>query len=121
MPRSPGKPCPTPGCPGLVRKGACSTCSRQAEQRRGSAAARGYTGQHVDRFRAQVLRAQPWCVLCLPARREPSTVADHWPRSRRQLVAEGLDPNDPQYGRGICHVHHSRETARHQPGGFAAR
>jgi 5-methylcytosine-specific restriction protein A len=48
-------------------------------------------------------------------------VADHYPLSRRELVAQGLDADDSQYGRGLCHRHHSQETARLQPGGFNAR
>jgi 5-methylcytosine-specific restriction protein A len=57
------------------------------------------------------------CVLCGAAL---ATVADHWPRSRRQLVAAGLDADDPQYGRGLCASCHGTETANNpdQAGGF---
>ncbi|WP_433406947.1 hypothetical protein [Streptomyces sp. CA-146814] len=44
--------------------------------------------------------------------------ADHWPLSKRELVARGLDEHDPRRGRGLCHSCHSSETARHQPGGW---
>jgi 5-methylcytosine-specific restriction protein A len=47
-----------------------------------------------------------------------STVADHWPLSRRELEDQGLDPNDPQHGRGLCKHCHDMETARNQPGGW---
>jgi 5-methylcytosine-specific restriction protein A len=57
------------------------------------------------------------CVLCGV---QFSTVADHYPLSRRELVELGLNPNDPQYGRGLDHRCHSIETARNQPGGFTA-
>jgi len=30
----------------------------------------------------------------------------------------GLDPNDPQYGRGICKACHDAKTARSKPAGF---
>jgi 5-methylcytosine-specific restriction protein A len=50
----------------------------------------------------------------------PATVADHWPKSRKQLEAEGLDPNEPSYGRGLCASCHGKETAKHQPGGWNA-
>lgn len=102
--------------------GACPTCrSRaraQAERARGSTTQQGYTGEHVTRFRAQVLARDPTCVLCGDA---PSTDADHWPRSRKELLAAGCDPNDPQYGRGLCSACHKNETARRQPGGWNRR
>jgi 5-methylcytosine-specific restriction protein A len=46
--------------------------------------------------------------------------ADHWPLSRRELTEQGLDPDDPRHGRGLCARCHSSETARHQPGGWNA-
>jgi len=64
-----------------------------------------------------VLDRDPICVLC---RLAASTVADHWPTSRRDLEAAGLDPNDPARGRGLCKPCHDRETARNQPGGWNA-
>lgn len=112
--------CPTPRCHHLTRGGRCDTCRTAAEQQRGTAEQRGYGRQHRTRFRAGVLARDPTC-------RYPdgcgarSTVADHWPRSRRDLVALGLDPDDPQHGRGLCATHHSQETARLQPGGWNAR
>ncbi|MFV2094839.1 hypothetical protein ACFHW1_05020 [Micromonospora sp. LOL_014] len=51
----------------------------------------------------------------------PSTVADHWPRDRRELVAAGLDADDPQYGRGLCARCHNQHTAVAQPGGWHSR
>ncbi|CRK55446.1 hypothetical protein [Alloactinosynnema sp. L-07] len=42
---------------------------------------------------------------------DPSTVADHWPLTRRELVAQGLDPDHPARGRGLCGRCHSRVTA----------
>lgn len=96
MPRRP-KPTPTP-------------------DERPSPARRGYD-QHHRRFRAAVLTRDPTCVLCGTA---PSRHADHHPRSRQQLQALGLDPNDPSHGRGLCHSCHSRETALNQPGGWNA-
>jgi len=58
------------------------------------------------------------CVLCNEAL---STVADHWPLSRRELSARGMDPDDPQYGRGLCDHCHNQETAANQPGGWNAQ
>ena len=99
--------------------GKCPDCQAAAEhtldQRRGSARQRGYNREHETRFRATVLQRDPICVLCRTA---PSTVADHYPTSRRDLEQQGLDPNDPQYGRGLCNTCHGRETAKRQPGGW---
>lgn len=111
------KVCNGKGCPVLVDQGVrlCPSCARATEQSRGSAKARGYGRRHRRRFREGVLARDPICVLCM---RRPSTEADHYPRSRRELVADGLDADDPQHGRGLCKPCHSAETAAHQPGGF---
>jgi len=111
--------CPTPGCPSRVTtSGQCARCRAAAEQRRGTPHQRGYGTVHRHRFRAGVLARDPTCVLCKAA---PSTVADHWPLSRRELVAQGLDADDDQYGRGLCKRCHDRHTAAAQPGGWNAR
>ena len=91
--------------------GRCRRCHAQvrklSDSRRGDSTQRGYGTEHRQRFRAGVLKANPWCVLC----GQKATVADHWPRSRRQLEAASEDPNDPQYGRGLCASCHGKETA----------
>ncbi len=81
---------------------------------RGGPAHRGYGKAHRNEFREQVLAREPFCRLC----HAPSTDADHWPRSRRELEAAGADPNDPRHGRGLCRPCHSAETAVNQPGGW---
>ena len=69
-----------------------------------------------------MLTRDPLCVICLRAGRTVvSTVADHWPVDRRELVARGMDPDDPSGGRGLCASCHGKETAIHQPGGWANR
>ncbi|MEU8131949.1 hypothetical protein [Streptodolium elevatio] len=51
----------------------------------------------------------------------PATVADHFPSSRRQLIAAGVaDPDAPERLRALCSPCHNRETAKRQPGGWAA-
>jgi len=116
--------CSTPGCPALVTSGRCSGCTQAAEQRRGSATSRGYGRRHRTRFRAQVLARDPLCVCTSPDCGHgercyaPSTVADHHPRDRRELVRLGLDPDDPDHGRGLCASCHGRHTAAAQPGGW---
>ena len=110
------KVCPTPGCPTLTPGGRCDECRTRAEQERGTAAQRGYGHRHRTLFRPRVLaRAGHICQLCGTA---IATVADHYPRSRRELEDAGLNPNDPQYGRALCKPCHDRETAIHQPGGW---
>ncbi|MET7300727.1 hypothetical protein [Embleya sp. NPDC005575] len=68
-------------------------------------------------MRRAYLYANPWCALCSAA----ATVADHFPLSRRVLVDQGVaDPDAPERLRPLCVRCHNRETARHQPGGWAA-
>jgi 5-methylcytosine-specific restriction protein A len=107
--------CNVSGCPTLTPKPRCPEHERQAERTRGTAAQRGYGTEHRKRFREGVLAKHPFCQVC---RRTRSTVADHWPLSKRELDEQGMDSNDPQHGRGLCHTCHSVETAQHQPGGF---
>ena len=119
------KVCSTKGCPELTASGRCDGCQAQAEQQRGTAAQRGYDAKHRRTFRNAVLRKNPLCVCtdqthdnhgtqCLRA----STVADHHPLSRKELVGAGLNPNDPKHGRGLCKPCHDRHTAEAQPGGW---
>jgi 5-methylcytosine-specific restriction protein A len=112
--------CNVSGCPalGAWARGRCDDHERQAEQRRGTPAQRGYGMAHRKRFREGVLAKHPYCQVC---RRARSTVADHYPLSKRELDDAGMDSNDPQHGRGLCFVCHSKETAVHQPGGWNAR
>ncbi|GAA2227243.1 hypothetical protein GCM10010430_03260 [Kitasatospora cystarginea] len=110
--------CTVPGCPEYTTGGRCEDHRREAEQRRGTARQCGYDRTHEREFRAAVLARDPVCVLCRTA---PSKHADHYPLSRRELVAADRDPNDPSSGRGLCASRHGQETARHQPGGWANR
>ena len=113
--------CPVAGCAALTDSGRCEKHRRESDRARGTAAQRGYGGRGHASFRADVLARDPICVLCeAEGKTRLATVADHYPLSRRELVAQGLDPNDPNHGRGLCKPHHDRETARHQPGGWAA-
>lgn len=127
MPRA-WSPCPTPGCPEVTPpgQGRCQDCKAEAEQRRGTAKQRGYGKAHRSRFREGVLARDCYCVcrgcdshagLCA----KPSTVADHHPLSRRELVAQGMDPDNPNNGRGLCESCHNKSTAKLQPGGWNAR
>lgn len=117
MPRRTGwRVCSQPGCGEFTDQGGrCSDCRAKAEKKRGTARQRGYGREHERKFRPAVLARDSMCVLC---RKAPSVHADHHPLSRRELVEKGLDPNDPQYGRGLCQQCHAKETAKAQPGGF---
>ena len=39
-----------------------------------------------------------------------ATHADHHPLSRRELEAQGHNPNDPAHGRALCERHHNQHT-----------
>ncbi len=107
--------CSIAGCPEIYPRDQGSRCvkhRREADRARGD---RGYSSRGHRYFREQVLVRDPVCALCNAAE---ATVADHYPHSRRELIDAGLNPNDPQYGRGLCVRCHNRETAQHQPGGW---
>lgn len=111
--------CSVPGCPELTKGGRCADHQRAAEQQRGSAAQRGYGGRAWRVARRAVLRRDPVCVLC---HKQFATVADHWPTSRRDLLAAGVaDPDAPHRLRALCASCHGSETAREQPGGWNRR
>jgi 5-methylcytosine-specific restriction enzyme A len=59
-------------------------------------------------FRAAVLARDPICTRCELA---ASTVVGHYPLSRRELIEQDLDPNDPERGRGLCRRCHDMFTA----------
>lgn len=112
--------CSVADCPTIypsVEGSRCKTHRASAERARGTSTDRGYSSVAHRSFRSVVLHRDPICVVCGLAE---STVADHFPLSRRDLVALGLNPNDPDRGRGLCARCHSKETSVHQPGGWAA-
>lgn len=128
MPWAPPGNCSTPGCSNPKRRrGRCADCVAAGEQRRGSARQRGYGAGHEKRFRPGVLRRDPLCVCTDerhghgPACLIQAVHADHHPHGRDELIRLGLNPNDPQYGRGLCHSCHSKVTAEKQPGGWNIR
>lgn len=109
--------CGVRGCPNSYEgtESRCAEHRKAADRRHWEDSAPYKSPGHRNRFRPGVLGRDTLCVLCRIA---PATVADHWPKSRKELVALGLDPDDPEYGRGLCHRCHSAETARLQPGGW---
>lgn len=134
MPWKPPRPCPVTSpdpCPRFIppTPGAymCAEHTRerrrQSDRKRGTFTQRGYGPQHGDRFRAGVLRDAYTCACAGCSRHrgqclaQPDT-ADHWPRTRRQLVELGLDADDPAYGRALCKMCHDVHTAAESPGGW---
>lgn len=94
----------------VTRGGVCARHYRQADHARGTARERGYDAEHREHFRLPVLeRDGPRCAIrdCTTA----ATVADHYPRTRKQIIADGDDPNNPDYGRALCKRHHDSHTA----------
>jgi len=101
--------CSTPDCPNLhPAPGRCPTCRAGYDRARRPHGNPYSTPGHLT-FRHAVLTRDPICVACLRAR---ATVADHHPHERRELIAQGKDPNDPQHGRGLCTTCHNRHTAK---------
>lgn len=120
--------CSTPGCPNLhAGKGRCPDCiAKAAQQRRPNG--NPYNSRGHQAFRHQVLAKHPYCQCrgeCGGAHNgicaKRSTIADHWPLERDELIAQGLNPNDPAHGRGLCKSCHDAKTARTKPSGWNAR
>lgn len=122
------KVCSTPRCPILVESGRCSGCQADAEQRRGTAAQRGYGSRHWRTQRRACLRRDPICTCTDPtcghgaACYTASSVADHDPHERKDLVDQGVpDPDALVYLKGKCKRCHDRKTAATRAGGWNAR
>lgn len=121
MPTAPPTLCPRCRQPSTTP---CPTCTlprrRRTDKDRGSAHTRGYGTRHQHRFRQPILRRDTYCTCtdttCRTHRHRDqctalATIADHWPLTRRELTARGLDPDDPQHGRGLCKTCHDHATA----------
>ena len=118
----PSKPPSRCRCGRRVKKNSkCEACLaahyRRDDANRGNSNSRGYErrGGHQT-FRDGVLwMCRGGCVI--EGCGNIATVADHYPMSRRELVAAGLDPNDPIYGRGLCTFHHNQHTGQTEGAG----
>lgn len=110
--------CNAAGCTTKIPQGQgkCGPCRAQADAARRPHGNPYSTAGHLA-FRAAVLHRDPICVLCDI---RVATVADHYPEERAQLVEMGLDPNDPERGRGLCKQCHDEHTAKTSPGGWNA-
>lgn len=107
MPLSAPHACTTPGCPALVRgRAKCDRHQVEREQRRGTAASRGY-GSQWQKYRKGFLAQHPLCGLCqAEGRVEAATVVDH---IKDHKGDQGLfwDPNNH---RPLCKPHHDART-----------
>ena len=91
-----------------AHEGRCPQVARYVDRARGSAASRGYDADW-RRFRAAILRADPWCADCAKrGRLQPADelhhiakLADH---PERRLDPENVMP--------LCHRCHAIRTAR---------
>lgn len=108
--------CSSPGCGTVVPAGTgkCQGCrrigQRDLDARRPSARERGY-GTEWNRKRAEFLKAYPWCET--EGCDQPSTVADHHPVERVELVRRGVaDPDRWEYLVARCQSCHNRKTAK---------
>ncbi|GGV13650.1 hypothetical protein GCM10010245_23830 [Streptomyces spectabilis] len=121
MPRKALQVCPTPGCPTLTTTGRCETCQARATRTRASATSKGYDARWA-RTSSAYLRAHPYCECdeceaLPPLLRSRATEVNH---------RDGLGPRGPRGHdwtnlQAMTKAHHSRETAKHQPGGWNDR
>ena len=119
MPHRPPHACATPGCPELVHHGArCDGHARalraEIDATRPSAARRGYDARWRE-IRLAHLKRHPICVECERlGLAVPATDVDHVVALRRGGT------NAATNLQSLCHVHHSRKTAR-EDGRFGPR
>lgn len=108
--------CNVAGCAAVVDVGTnrCLEHARQADQARGTATQRGYD-RRWQRTRRRHLRDHPLCSE--PGCRRVATDVDHID-GQGPLGPRGHDPGNL---RSYCHSHHSKRTARDQPGGWQAQ
>ncbi|MFJ9027576.1 HNH endonuclease signature motif containing protein [Streptomyces sp. NPDC102274] len=121
MPRRAMQACPTPGCPALTVTGRCTACLAKASRRRPSPTAKGYNTRW-QRTRRAYLQAHPYCecddCVAQPVLLRPiATEVNH---------LDGLGPLGPRGHdwtnlQAMTKAHHSRHTAREQPGGWNDR
>lgn len=119
MPVAPRKRCTAPGCGVSIPRGRQSRCPKHAGHVRAQRDGwHSLYGGDWPRRRLEYLEAHPRCALCPRMARIP----DHWPVPLRRLLERGVvNPHHDRYLRPLCWPCHSRQTAKHQPGGFVAQ
>jgi 5-methylcytosine-specific restriction protein A len=109
--------CAEHGCPELTDERFCERHTkdyfREHESRRPSASSKGYDAQW-RKTRQEFLRAYPVCQDergCVAKATDVDHIDGEGPRGPRGHDWTNL--------RALCHSHHSKRTARDQPGGFS--
>src|SRR5689334_4967247 len=102
------RPCTYPGCSELVKAGRCARHAAKIDRTpRAKTAVRGYDAKWRA-YRLSFLRAHPFCVRCMAARRyELATVVDH-------IIAHRGDQQlmwDPANHQALCERHHNAKSA----------
>ena len=111
MPIKPLRPCNQMGCPELIRDGRyCDKHKRetakQIDDRRGSAASRGY-GSTWRKIREMMLRDEPLCRRCYQENViKAADTVHHINGDQRDNRRVNLEP--------LCKRHHDEHTAREQ-------
>jgi 5-methylcytosine-specific restriction protein A len=109
--------CATPGCGEIVKSGKCDSC--RATERRKRRSSNTYDARWRRR-RREYLHTHKLCeceaCLRLPEAARPAATDVH----HVDGAVTGQRESDEQL-RSYAHGHHSRETAKMQPGGFHSR
>lgn len=118
MPTAAPRPCNHPGCREYqTAKGYCAAHQkdrRQYDERRGTAAQRGYNAEW-RRARAEYLRRNPLCVCCLEQNRvTPSTVVDHIKPHKGNMKLFWDQTN----WQALCKTCHDRKTMTEDMGAW---
>ena len=109
-PSRPPTPCTVPQCGGFGEvRGRCRAHATEGERSRGYANERGY-GPAWRAIRVEFLLLNPICIDC----GAPATVPDHFPRSRKELLADPTveDPDAFEHLVPRCTPCHNSSTAR---------
>lgn len=115
MPTSPRHFCARSGCRDETSERYCT--KHQYADRTGRDPVKAmYKTSRWQRTRRVVLAREPLCCVCGC---HAATIADHFPTSARELVAQGLinEFYRPERSRGICASCHSKKTNTYE-GGF---
>lgn len=115
MARRAARTCNRPGCPGVVRGGACTACGPVVrvdnhDKRRPNAAARGYDARW-RRLRLMFLRAHPLCEMCEADGRVVAAVDVH-----HKLALRDGGTHEASNLQALCHSCHSRITNAERQG-----
>jgi 5-methylcytosine-specific restriction protein A len=106
MPRRALSPCTAPGCPNLTRTRRCGDHATSGDNRRDSAARRGYDNTHWRPKRDAQLRREPLCGHCRDntGQLTPATQVDH-------IIPKAQGGTDhPENLQSLCAPCHSRKT-----------